>query len=84
MEAEPIAYLMDSTVFVYTNSYSKTCRIFFFLSVSVDGHEMIFKTKYLTTLDILERLNAACIEKDPKKGETKMPVTKSSRSSGRR
>ncbi|KAL5014010.1 hypothetical protein ScPMuIL_008280 [Solemya velum] len=37
----------------------------------VDGHEMIFKTKYLTTLDILERLNAACIEKDPKKRRNK-------------
>lgn len=45
---------------------------------------MVFKTKHLTTLNILERLDAACVEKDSKKGETETIVTKSKRVTGRR
>ncbi|KAL3892454.1 hypothetical protein ACJMK2_004659 [Sinanodonta woodiana] len=35
----------------------------------VDGHKVVFKTEYLTTLDIIQRLETFNTEKDPKKDE---------------
>ncbi|XP_069106035.1 large ribosomal subunit protein mL53-like [Argopecten irradians] len=44
-----------------------------------DGQNVLFKTKNLTTLDILLKLNRLCTEKDPKRIETNVIDTKSSR-----
>ncbi|XP_060085276.1 large ribosomal subunit protein mL53-like [Ylistrum balloti] len=44
-----------------------------------DGQKVLFKTKNLTTLDILLRFHQLCSEKDPKKTETNVIDTKSSR-----
>ncbi|XP_021356214.1 39S ribosomal protein L53, mitochondrial-like [Mizuhopecten yessoensis] len=44
-----------------------------------DGQKVLFKTKNLTTLDVLLKLHGMCTEKDPKKLETSTIDTKSSR-----
>jgi hypothetical protein len=40
-----------------------------FCLISVDDHQLLFKTANLTTLDILEKFRELCDAKDPKKDE---------------
>ncbi|XP_067667833.1 large ribosomal subunit protein mL53-like [Haliotis asinina] len=44
-----------------------------------DGQKLIFKTANLTTLEILDRLNQVCMDKDPKKNEVATLTTKTAR-----